>query len=241
MLVAGFGQAGGALLLVELEIFRAEFWYQLVDGVVEIRTVVGRAGNDQRRARLVDQDRIHLIDDAIGMAALNHLVQLVFHVVAQIVEAEFVIGAVGDVAGIGLGALGVAQFVDDDADGQAEEIIDAPHVFRVAAGEVVIDRDDMDAVSGQRVEVTGQRRDQGLAFARAHLGDGALVQHHAADQLHIEMTLADGALGRLAHGGESRNEKIVEFDARGELGAEIRRCGRAGPRRTGRRFPARAR
>ena len=46
---------------------------------------------------------------AIDMAALNHLVQLVFHVVAQIVEAEFVIGAIGDVGGIGLGALGVAR------------------------------------------------------------------------------------------------------------------------------------
>ena len=51
----------------------------------------------------------------------------------------------------------------------------------------------------------------------------ALMQHHAADQLHVEMALAEGALGSLAHGGEGRDEDIVELLALGELLAE--RCG----------------
>jgi hypothetical protein len=42
-------------------------------------------------------------------AALHHLGAVVFHVVAQIVEAEFVVGGVGDVAGIGLAALVVVM------------------------------------------------------------------------------------------------------------------------------------
>ena len=46
---------------------------------------------------------------AIGMAALGHGIQRVFHVVAQIIEAEFVVGAVGDVGGIGLAPLLVAS------------------------------------------------------------------------------------------------------------------------------------
>ena len=79
----------------------------------------------------------------------------------------------------------------------------------------------MDALAGQRVEIDRERRDQRLAFAGLHLGDVALVQHHAADQLDVEMALAEGALGRLAHGGEGRNQKVVERLAVGDLGAEF--------------------
>ena len=61
----------------------------------------------------------------------------------------------------------------DDADRQAEELVDAAHPFGVALGEIVVDGDDMHALAGERVEVDRQRRDQRLAFAGAHLGDGA--------------------------------------------------------------------
>ncbi len=36
------------------------------------------------------------------------------------------------------------------------------------------------------------------------------MQHHAADQLHVEMALADGALGGLAHGGEGFRDQILK-------------------------------
>ncbi len=155
------------------------------------------------------------------MAALNHLVQLVFHIVAQIVEAVFVIRAVGNVAGIGLGALDIVQSMHNDADGQAEEIINPPHVFRVAAGEIIVDRDDMDALAAQGVEVAGESRDQRLALAGLHFRDRAFMEHHAPDELHVEMALSEGPLGRLAHRRKSRNEQIVEVGAGGDLGAEF--------------------
>ena len=148
------------------------------------------------------------------MAALDHVLQRVLHVVAQIVEAEFVVGAVGDVAGIGRLALGVVEAVDDDAGGHAEEAVDLAHPFGVALGEVVVDGDDMDALAGERVEIDRERGDQRLAFAGLHLGDVALVQHHAADQLDVEMALAERALGGLAHGGEGRDQKVVERSCR---------------------------
>ena len=218
---AGFGQRHRALLLVDVVIGLVELGKEGVDGVVEFRAVVERAGDDQRRARLVDQDRIDFVDDGVEMAALDHVLQPVLHVVAQIVEAVFVVGAVGDVAGIGFLALGIVEAVDDHAGGQAEEAVDLPHPFGVAPGEVVVDGDDVDALAGQRVEIDRKRRDQRLAFAGLHLGDVAFVQHHAADQLHVEMPLAERALGRLAHGGEGRNQNVVEGLAVGELLAEF--------------------
>ena len=49
----------------------------------------------------------------------------------------------------------------------------------------------------------------------------ALVQDHAADQLDVEMALAERALGRLANGGEGGDEQVVEGGAGGELLAEV--------------------
>ena len=157
VLVAGFGQIDGALLLVELVILAHQLRDDRVDRGVEARPVLGRARDDERRARLVDQDRVDFVDDGEGVAALDHLRHVVFHVVAQIVEAELVVGAVGDVGGVGLAALLVVEPVHDDADRQAEEPVDLPHPLGVAAGEIIVDGDDVDAFAGERIQIDGQR------------------------------------------------------------------------------------
>ena len=50
----------------------------------------------------------------------------------------------------------------------------------------------MHALAGERVEVTPERRDQGLALTGLHLGDLALVQHHRAEDLNIVGAHAKG-------------------------------------------------
>ena len=174
---------------------------------------------------------VDFVDDRVVVAALDHLRALVLHVVAQIVEAELVVGAVGDVAGIGRAALVVGEAVDDDAGGQAEELVDLAHPFGVALGEVVVDGDDVHALAGQRIEIDRQRRDQRLAFAGPHLGDGAVVEHHAADQLDVERPHAERALGGLAHHREGRDQQVVERRAVGELLRGTRRSWPAARRR----------
>src|SRR4029079_6451238 len=54
---------------------------------------------------------------------------------------------------------------------------------------------------------------QRLAFAGFHLGNFALVQDHAADELDVEMTLTERALGRFAEGGKGSNQKVIERSA----------------------------
>ena len=129
-----------------------------------------------------------------------------------------------------LAALGIVEAMDDAADGEAEELVDLPHPFGVALGEIVVDGDDMHALAGERVEIDGQGGDQRLAFAGLHLGDPAFVEHHAADQLDVEMALAQGALGRLAHRREGAGQNLVEGLAVRRLGPE-----RGGPGAQGRR------
>jgi hypothetical protein len=62
----------------------------------------------------------------------------------------------------------------------------------------------------RRVEDDGQGAREGLALARLHLGDRAAVQDHAADELHVEVPHAHGALAGLARDGERLGQQLVE-------------------------------
>ena len=68
----------------------------------------------------------------------------------------------------------------------------------------------MHALAGERIEVDRQGGDQRLALAGAHFGDLAVVQRHAADQLHVEVAHLQRALAGLAHDGEGFRQQLVE-------------------------------
>ena len=91
-----------------------------------------------------------------------------------------------------------------------EEPVDPAHPLRVALGQVVVDRDDVDALALEGVEVAGQGGHEGLALAGLHLGDVALVQGRAAHQLDVEVALADRAAGALPDGREGLGQQVVE-------------------------------
>ena len=221
LLGAVHGQDDRLLLFVLLIILGRKLLHDQIDRAVQVRLVVGWARDDQRGTRFVDQHRIDFVDDRHRERALHHRFAIVLHVVAQIIEAELVIGAVSDVGGIGLAALFIGQIGHDHAHRHAEEIIDLRHPARVARRQIVVDGNDMHALAGQRVEIGGERRDQRLALARAHLGNFAAVEHDAADHLHVVMPLAERALGRFAHRGEGLGQQIVELFARRETFTEL--------------------
>ena len=107
-----------------------------------------------------------------------------------------------------------------------QEAVDLSHPFAVACGQIVVHRHDMHAFAGQRVEIGGQGGDQGLAFAGLHFRNVAVMQHHAAHQLNVEMPLAERALGRFAHHREGFRQEIFQRLARRQPFAE---GGRHGP------------
>jgi hypothetical protein len=86
-----------------------------------------------------------------------------------------------------------------EANLKAEESVDLADPLGVAAGEVIVDGHDVHAAAAERIEEGRQHSDQRLALARAHLRNLALVQNHAADELHIEGAQAEHAPRRLAH------------------------------------------
>ena len=97
--------------------------------------------------------------------------------------------------------------------------------------------------AGERIEVRGQRRHQRLAFAGAHLGDLAVVQRDAADQLHVEVAHVERALAGFAHHGERFGQQLLErFLARAVERSVLRAsASRLPPRSASRRRPGRLR
>ena len=82
---------------IELTLLALERGDNAVNGHVHLGVVFGLSADDQRRARLVDQDGVHLVHDGEVQAALHPVAGLVDHVVTQVVKAVFVVGAVGNV------------------------------------------------------------------------------------------------------------------------------------------------
>ena len=229
MLGAVFGQVDRLGLFVLLIIILGQVEDDLVDADIKLGLVVGRARDDQRGARFVDQDRIDLVDDAEVEGAVDHLLAVELHIVAEVIEAQLVVRRIGDVAVIGVAALRLIKVRDDDPGCQAQEAIDGAHPFGVARREIVVDRDDMDALAFERVEVAGQSRHQRLAFTRRHFGDLAAVEDDAADHLHVEMAHAERADRRLAHRRKGFGQDVVERLAGREPVAEcLRLCLQSG-------------
>ena len=219
----GVERADDPLLLVDVVVDVAlEAADDRGEPVVQLGGVGDLARDDQRRAGLVDEDRVDLVDDRVDVAALDALLGGHRHVVAEVVEPELVVGAVGDVARV-LRALVVPVVLvgEDHADGEAQPVVEPTHPLGVTLGQVVVDRDDVDALAGQSVEVHRQRRDEGLALAGLHLGDPPEVQRGAAHQLHVVVALADGASRRLADRGERLDQQVVELLAVVEPLAEL--------------------
>src|SRR6266511_2439236 len=144
--------------------------------VVQLCGGLGLAGDDQRRACLVDQDRVDLVHDRVAVTALDGAVERDGHVVAQVVEAELGVRPVRDVGRVGLFPLRERHHVLDVGDRHAEALVDAAVPLGVALGEVVVDGDEVDALALERVQVEREAGDERLAFARLHLGDVALVE-----------------------------------------------------------------
>src|SRR4051794_36587485 len=187
---------------------------------VEVGRRLRRARDDERRAGLVDEDVVDLVDDPERVAALDLLLDRRRHVVAQVVEAELRVRPVRDVGGVGDVLVLVALHVLQDSDLHAERVVDRRHPVGVAAGEVVVDRDHVHARAGQRVEDDGERRGERLALAGLHLGDVAAVQHHAADELHVEVAHAHRAPADLADDRERLRQEVVERGAVARLLAQ---------------------
>src|SRR5262249_38618552 len=117
---------------------------------------------------------------------------------------------VGDVRTIGRAALRVVEVVDDDADGEAKAPIKRAHPLRVAASEVVVDGDNVDATSCERIQDGGKGGDERFAFARFHFRNFSVVENESADELDVEMAHVEETAAGFTREGECRDDGRLE-------------------------------
>ena len=220
MFDAGLGQRDRAPLLVEIVILGNKVRDDLVGSAIMFRGGLGRTGDDQRRPRLVDQDRVNFVDDGEMVIALHHILDPEFQIVAKIIKPEFIVRAIGDIASIGGAAILIRQIAGDAAHRHAKPLIDASHPGGIARGQIVIHRDNMHALVRQRVQEHRQCRDKGLALTGFHFRNLALMERNAAHQLDIIMALAKGAFRRLADPCERFGKKVIKTAASLETGPQ---------------------
>ena len=211
LLKAALGGVDGLLRLVHLEVHLGlDAHHDAGELVVRLGRLRARARDDERRAGLVDEDGVHLVDDGEVVSALHARFGARHHVVAQVVEAELRVRAVRDVGLIGGDLLVGAHAVLDEAHVHAEEAVHLAHPLAVAFRQVVVDGNHVHIVAGHGVQVAGQRGHERLAFAGFHLGDLPVVERHAADELHVEVAQPQRAHRGLAHGGERLGQDALE-------------------------------
>ena len=177
---------------------------------VEVGALVPLAGDNQRRPGLVDEDGVHLVHNGENMAPLDHLPLVNGHIIPQIIEAQFVVGAVCDIAGIGGAPLVIVHLVQNCAAAQPKPAVDFAHPVAVALDQIIVDRHDMDAPARQSVEIGGHSGHQGFALAGLHLGNAALMQHNAANDLHSVGLHAQHPPSRLSADGERLRQQLVQ-------------------------------
>ena len=217
-----FQHADGALLVVHLVVDTlAHARGQLREDAVELGGTIYRAGDDERGTGFIDKNRVDLVHDAEVVAALHHIIEGADHVIAQVVKAQLVIGAVGNVAIVGSLALWRAHLGQDDAHGQAKPAVDTAHHLGVALCQVIVNGDDVDTLAIKGIEVGRQQRGQGLALTGAHLGDVAEVQGRTAHDLHAVVLLIEDAPGSLTDGGKSLEQDVIHLFAVSQASLEL--------------------
>ena len=90
-----------------------------IHGNVDRRVVLGLTTDDQRRSRLVNQNRIHLVHDGVIEPSLHAVLCLIDHVVPEVVKAVLVVGAVGDVTAVSRLLVGSGQLGQIDPHAQS--------------------------------------------------------------------------------------------------------------------------
>ena len=153
VVVTRFTQRDGARARINLVIVLVQFADHFGQAVVFVRGLARGTRNDERGARFVNEDVVNFVHDRVIKLALDAVFEPPGHVVAQIVKAEFVVRAVGDVGGVHFAALDYAHVIhfrccrfefgiEDQgvlfallqrSDRQAQEMIHRAHQLRMEA------------------------------------------------------------------------------------------------------------
>ena len=112
-----------------------------------------RTGNNQRRTGIVDQHRVNLIHNRIIVFTLYQILGMNRHVIAQIIETEFVIRTESNIRHISLTAFRrIRLMLINTIHRQTVEHIQRSHPLRVTLCQIIIHRHHMHSAPRQCIQ-----------------------------------------------------------------------------------------
>ena len=121
------------------------------------------------------------------------------HVVAQVIEAELVVGSVCDIAAVCLTAALIVHVGDNYTDCEAQEAVNRAHPGCVTLCQVVVDGYDVDSVAFKGVEIACGDAGERFSFTGFQLKDLSLVQDYGSHYLDIVVAFTQDPAACLAH------------------------------------------
>ena len=204
------------VLLIDLVVSRSVFLVfneSLYEGVripVHRAGVNASSGNDERCSRLIDKDRVDLVDDSVVELSLSQLLLVCDHVVTQVVKTEFVVSSVRDVGHVLLVTCRSFYSVDNASDLESEEGVQLAHPLSVTLCQIVVDSYYVNALAFKSIQVCGKSSYESLTFTCLHLGYTSLMQNDTADELYSEVLHSEASPRTFTAYRESFRQYVIE-------------------------------
>ena len=170
-----------------LALYLIEFLDERLVFLIHLVVALGHwSRDDQRCAGIVDEHRVDLVDDGVVVLALHEVGGAYSHIVAEVVETEFVVCSEGDIGLISLAALlRVRAVLVDAVDAEAVELVERSHPLGVTFGQIVVDGDDVYSVACERVKEYRQCSNEGLTLTGSHLCNLSLMEDDTTEELYV--------------------------------------------------------
>ena len=145
-----------------------------------------RTRYNKRCTGIINQYRVHLVDDSIVMAALYEVGRRDSHIVAQVVETELIVGTESDVCLISLAtSLGVGLMLVNAVYRETVEHIEWSHPLGVTLSQIVVDSHYMHTITRKGVKEHRQGGHKRLTLTSSHLGNLTLVEYCTTEELYV--------------------------------------------------------
>ena len=167
-------------------------------------------GNDQRCSCLIDQNRVHLINNGKFHATLYELFFIDHHIISQIIKAQFVVRHISNITVISCTSFIIVHGIQHHADSKSQEFMYFSHPLGITLRQIIVDRDNMNPFSGQRIQVCRKCRHEGLTFTGSHLGNSSLMQDNTTNQLHPVMTHSQCSHRCFTYNGKCLRQDIIQ-------------------------------
>ena len=106
-----------------------------------------------------------------------------YHIVTEVIESEFVVGSVCNIAVISLTSLVIVEAVENTADCESEPAKNLSHFLCLSLSEVVVNGNNVNALAGKCVKVRCNAGNESFTFTCSHFGDSSLMKNDSADEL----------------------------------------------------------